>query len=371
MKLVQGPKTLDVANIDCNGGTCSAGDVTADLTVDLGGIWNKDITVQLKTESGDLIWSVNNQQGALRHYNVLKNIYDITLVQGSQTLTVSDVNCTGEACDAGDVTETLSVDLSGSWNKDITVQLYVNDGGLIWSVNNQQSDVRTYNVLKDTYDLKLVQGPKTLDVANIDCNGGTCSAGDVTADLTVDLGGTWPSSITVQLNLDDGNPDTTGSLIWSVNNQHGAIRHYNVLKNYYDVKLVIGSNTFVWDAVNCTGETCTLDKSALTVKFPGISSVHTYIYTSNGVAGTVTGSPVASQLNKTDQAVFTNLSNGIYDVKIVKGAEVKIVDNVIVLGDNALVDGIVKTLTINFPGISGVHSYVKVNDTAAELRHRR
>ncbi len=364
LKLVQGPKTLNVADINCNGGTCNAGDVIADLTVDLGGTWNKDITVQLKTESGDLIWSVNNQNGTLRHYNVLKNTYNVTLVQGPQTLTVNDVNCTGETCDAGDVIETLTVDLGGSWNKDITVQLYVNDGGLIWSVNNQHGAVRTYNVLKDTYDLKLVQGPKTLNVADINCDGGDCDAGDVTADLAVDLSGTWPSSITVQLNLDDGNPGTTGSLIWSVNNQHGAIRHYNVLKNYYDIKLVIGSNTFIWDAVDCTGETCTLDKSTLTVKFPGISGVHTYVYPSNGVAGTVTGSPVASQLNKTDQAVFANLSNGIYDVKIVKGAEVKIVDNVIVLGNNAVVDDIVKTLTIEFPGISGVHSYVKVNDGA-------
>ncbi len=230
--------------------TASA-DGSSTLTVDLSGTWNKDITVQLWTSDGaTMLWSLNNQQGGIRTYNVDPNTYDIKLVQGPQTLIVDDVDCNGETCDAGDVTETLTVDLSGSWNKDITVQLYVNDGGLIWSVNNQQSDVRTYNVLKDTYDLKLVQGPKTLDVADIDCDGGDCSAGDVTADLTVDLGGIWNKDITVQLKTE------SGDLIWSVNNQQGALRHYNVLKNTYDITLVQGPQTLTVDNNDCTGETC-------------------------------------------------------------------------------------------------------------------
>ena len=237
LKLVQGPKVLPVDNIDCKGGTCTAGDVIADLKVDLSGTWNKDITVQLKTSGGDLIWSVNNQHGGERHYNVLKNTYDITLVQGPKTLDVNDTVCTADNCDAGDVTETLTVDLSGAWNKDITVQLYVNDGGLIWSVNNQHGGVRTYDVLKNTYDLKLVQGPKVLAVDNIDCSSGACTAGDVIADLKVDLSGAWNKDITVQLKT------SGGDLIWSVNNQHGGERHYNVLKNTYDITLVQGPKT--------------------------------------------------------------------------------------------------------------------------------
>jgi hypothetical protein len=370
LKLVQGPKTLEVLDINCSAtATCNAGDVTADLTVDLSGTWYKDITVQLKTEDGSLIWQVGAQHGAERHYNVLKNTYDLTFVQGPKTLGVDNIICEGEGvetCAAGDVTETLTVDLGGTWYKDITVQLYMDGGDLIWQVGAQHGAVRTYNVLRNTYDLKLVQGPKTLEVAGIDCSTtATCNAGDVTADLTVDLGGNWGSSITVELHKNDANPGTAGNLIWALGSQHGALRTYKVLKNTYDVVLILSGKTYIWDAVNCTGETCTLDKSTLTVDFPGISSAHVYVYPSNGVAGTVSGTLVASQTYKNDQAIFANLTNGKYDVKVVKNSKILIVDDVIVLGNNATAGDIVATLTVKFPGMSSVHTYIRVDDGAS------
>ena len=74
-------------------------------------------------------------------------------------------------------------------------------------------------MLPNTYDVTLVQGPKTLDVNNIDCSGETCNAGDVTKTLTVDLSGTWNRDITVQSEKSDG------TLIWAVGNQHGGDTH--------------------------------------------------------------------------------------------------------------------------------------------------
>ncbi len=299
----------------------------------------------------------------MRHYNVLKGIYDLTLWEGPKSLDVADdLDCTGEICEAvPGFRETLTVDLSGTWLRDITVQLYNDNNGLIWSAGNQHGAVRTYNVLKGVYDLKLVEGPKSLDVADIDCNS-ACNVGDVIAVLSVDLSGTWANSITTELHLDDGSAGTAGSVIWAAGNQHGALRTYNVLKSFYDVALQYGSKTFIWDAVNCTGETCTLDKSTLTVDFPEISSVHVYVYKSNGVNGTVAGTLIASQTYKNNQAVFPNLTNGKYDVKVVKGAKVLIVDDVVVFGNNANAGDIVATLTVNFPGISSVHTYVKVDN---------
>ena len=363
LKLVQGNQVRDVVNIDCTS-DCDAGDVISDLGIDLGGTWLRDITVQLKTADGTLIWSAGNQHGAERHYNVLKGVYDLTLVEGPKSLDVADnLDCTTDTCSAvPGFRDTLTVDLAGTWLRDITVQLYNDNAGLIWSAGNQHGAVRTYNVLRGVYDLKLVEGPKVLDVADIDCNGGACNAGDVIAVLSVDLSGTWTSSITAELHLDDGNAGTTGSTIWAAGNQHGALRTYNVLKNFYDVALQYGGKTYIWDAVNCTGETCTLDKSTLTVDFPGISSVHVYVYKSNAVAGTVSGTLIASQTYKNDQAVFANLTNGKYDVKVVKGAKVLIIDDVVVLGNNANAGDIVATLTVKFPGINSVHTYVKVND---------
>ena len=314
-----------------------------------------------------MIWAVGNQHGLERHYNVLKGTYDLTLVEGPKALDVADnLDCTGETCAAvPGFRDTLTVDLGGTWLRDITVQLYNDNNGLIWSVGNQHGAVRTYNVLLGVYDLKLVEGPKTLDVPNINCAGSGCSAGDVIATLSVDLSGTWPSSITTELHLDDTVAGTAGSLIWAAGNQHGAIRTYNVLKNVYDVAVTYSGKTYIWDAVNCTGETCTLDKSTLTVKFPGITSVHTYVKKSDGKVGQATGQQVAAQTYKNDEAVFTNLPNGVYDVVVVKNAKTKIIDDVVVLGSNATVDNIVATLTVKFPGISSVHTYVKVNDGVA------
>ena len=217
LKLVQGPEVLTINDIDCTGSTCNPGDVTNTLTVDLSGTWNRDITVQLKKSDGTLIWAVGNQHGGVRTYNVMPNTYDVTLVQGPKTLDVNDIDCTGSTCNPGDVTNTLTVDLSGTWNRDITVQLKKSDGTLIWAVANQHGEVRTYNVLPNTYDVTLVQGPKTLDVNDIDCKGSTCNPGDVMKTLTVDLSGTWSRDITVQLKTDEG------SLIWAVGNQHGGV----------------------------------------------------------------------------------------------------------------------------------------------------
>jgi len=365
LKLVQGPKTLDVADIDCDDRdtavACTAGDVIADLEVDLSGSWNRDITVQLKTDSGELIWSAGNQHNAERHYNVLKNTYDLTLVEGPKMLGVNDIVCTGEDCDAGDVTETLTVDLSGTWNRDITVQLYVNGGGLIWSAGNQHGAVRTYNVLKNTYDLKLVQGSKELGVANIDCKNGptNCKAGDVIAELTINMTGF--SGVTTELHKDDDTAGTAGDLIWAVGNQ-SSVKTYLVLKNHYDVVLKIGSNTYSWDAVDCTGDTCVLDKATLTVNFPSVGGVHVYLRNNDGVVGTATGANVQVKYNQNHSAVFTGLTPGLYDVVLVRNAKTKVVDAVVALGGNAAVNNIVQTLTVDFTGVKGVHVYVRTND---------
>ena len=100
----------------------------------------------------------------------------------------------------------------------------------------------------------------------------------------------------------------------------------------------------------------------ITVNFPGINSVHTYVKQSDGVAGTATGLQVASQTYQNDQAVFASLPYGIYDLAVVKGAKTKIIDNVDCNAAACAVNDIVATLTVNFPGINGVHTYVKTND---------
>ncbi|MBK9208718.1 MAG: hypothetical protein IPL71_10655 [Anaerolineales bacterium] len=53
---------------------------------------------------------------------------------------------------------------------------------------------------------------------------------------------------------------------------------------------------------------------------------------------------------------------GTFDVQVVKGAKIYVVDDVDCTGETCLVDGIVATLTVKFPGVGGVHTYARMPD---------
>ena len=84
-----------------------------------------------------------------------------------------------------------------------------------------------------------------------------------------------------------------------------------VLKNTYDVTVVKGAKTKIIDAVDCTLDTCLVDNivSTMTVKFPGISGVHTYVKVNDNVAGTATGGAVDDRTYKNDETSLVVLKN--------------------------------------------------------------
>ena len=373
LKLREGAQ-VNSLSVDCGAEgalTCSATVPKRTLTVNLSGTWLRDITVELYPQGNTTpIWAAGNQHGANRTYTVLAGKYDLKLREGPQVNSLS-VDCGAEGaltCSATVPKRTLTVDLSGTWLRDITVELYTSatTPTLIWAAGNQHGANRTYNVLSGTYDVVLRQGAQTYLVNAINCaSDATCNVGDVIAELTLDLSGSWDRDITVRLHQDNATVGSAGTQIWAVGNQHGAKRVYNVLKSKYDVVAAKGNQDYLWDAVDCTGETCATGLSALTVKFPSITSVHTYVRKSDGVAGTAVGQLVSERTYKTDQAEFTGLAYGLYDVVVVKGAQTKIIDNVTVLGGGSILDNLVAKLTVKFDGISGVHTYVKTTGGGA------
>ena len=265
-----------------------------------------------------------------------------------------------------DSTTTLTVNFPGI----STVHTYVKvDDGVKETANGTlvasqlyKNDQAVFSSLPTgTYDVVVVKGAKTLIKDAVVCTNDTALVKDIVCTLTIQFPDLTSVHAYVKVN-DTILQSATGGAVEERTYQTNTTSMV-VLRNHYDVKIVIGSNSYIYDNVDCTGATCTLDKSTLTVKFPGISSVHTYVRASDGTTGKATGTLVASQTYKTDQAVFDNLSNGKYDVVVVKGAKTKIIDDVICIGDWAAVDDIVCTLTVEFPGISSVHTYVKVDDT--------
>jgi hypothetical protein len=295
---------------------------------------------------------------------VLKAFYDVKVVQGAQQNIYDAVDCTSGTCTIDNIVATLTVNFPGISG----VHTYVKTNDSIANsftggdVTNRtyQNNSTTMTVLKGVYDVKVVQGAQQNIYDAVDCTSGTCTITSIVATLTVKFPGM--SGVHTYVKTNDGVAGTaTGGDVDNRTYKNDKAELV-VLKNIYDVVLVLGGKTYIWDAVDCRGETCTLDKSNLTVNFPGISSVHTYVKKSDGKAGQATGQQVAAQTYKNDQAVFANLPNGIYDVVVVKNAETKIIDDVVVLGSNVTVDNIVATLTVKFPGISSVHTYVKVDD---------
>ncbi len=97
--------------------------------------------------------------------------------------------------------------------------------------------------------------------------------------------------------------------------------------------------------------------------FPGISGVHTYVKTDDGVAG-FGGGDVDNRTYKNNTTSLV-LLKGTYDVKVVKGAQANIYESVNCTGITCTIDNIVATFTLNFPGKTGVHTYVKTDDGMA------
>ncbi|MEI6180380.1 MAG: hypothetical protein WCP31_06480, partial [Chloroflexales bacterium] len=193
----QGAQTNKITGVDCATSlTCTATVLTKTLTVDLAALpntaWLRDITVELYTSATTptLIWAAGNQHGANRTYTVLAGKYDLKLREGPQVNSLS-VDCGAEGaltCSATVPKRTLTVDLSGTWLRDITVELYPQGNTTpIWAAGNQHGANRTYTVLAGKYDLKLREGPQ-VNSLSVDCGAEgalTCSATVPKRTLTV------------------------------------------------------------------------------------------------------------------------------------------------------------------------------------------
>jgi hypothetical protein len=218
-------------------------------------------------------------------------------------------------------------------------------------------DNRTYQngttslaVLKGTYRVVVVKGAQQNTYQPVDCTGNTCLLDNIVATLTVNFPGISNVHTYVK---------TTGGGNVDNRTYQNDTTSLAVLKGTYRVVVVKGAQQNTYQPVDCTGSTCLLDNivATLTVNFPGINSVHTYVKTTGG-------GDVDNRTYKDNQAELV-LLKGTYNVKVVKGAQANVYNAVDCTSDTCAVDNIVATLTVNFPGKTGVHLYVKANDGVA------
>jgi tRNA uridine 5-carbamoylmethylation protein Kti12 len=316
------------------------------------------------TATGLQVASQTYQNNQAVFASLPNGIYDLAVVKGAKTLVVDDVSINGDTV-VDDLVATLMVKFPGI----STVHTYVRvDDGVAGTATGGDVENRTYQndetsmvVLKNTYDVVIKKGAKTKIIDAVDCTGETCLVDDIVATLTVKFPGI--STVHTYVKVDDGVADSaTGGDVENRTYQNDETS-MAVLKNTYDVVVKKGAKTKIIDAVDCTDDTCLVDDlvATLTVKFPGISTVHTYVRVDDGVAGTATGGDVENRTYQNDETSMVVLKS-TYDVVVKKGAKTKIIDAVDCTGNTCLVDNIVATLTVNFPGLSNVHTYIKTID---------
>ena len=370
--VVKNAKQLIVDAVDCtDSGTCTVDNIVATLTVNFPGVSSVHSYIKLDDGVAGTVGGAVDERlykNETTSLAVLKGMYDVIVVKNAKQLIVDAVNCTGNTCTVENIVKTMTINFPGISSVHSYVKL---DDAVANTAGGGAVDERLYKneatslaVLKGMYDVVVVKNAKQLIVDAVDCtDSGTCTVDNIVATLTIKFPGM--TSVHSYVKLPDGTVNSaTGGAVDERLYKNSEVS-LAVLRSFYDVLLTKGSEAFIYDNVDCTGTICLLDKANLTVKFPGISSVHTYVKKSDGVAGAANGVQVAAQTYKNDQAVFPNLANGVYDVVVVKGAKTKIIDNVTVLGGWATVDKIVATLTVKFPGISSVHTYVKVDNGVA------
>jgi hypothetical protein len=144
---------------------------------------------------------------------------------------------------------------------------------------------------------------------------------------------------------------TSDGLVQYHNNQSG-IKTYDVLKNHYNIVLKKGTATGTAENVNCTGNTCVLGPSAMTVKAPQNTSTQ---IKQDGSGTTVTSGSVGSGRS----IVFNNIPIGLYDIVLTQGAGTVTVENVLHIGGTTV--DMLHTLTVKAPQ----NTLVKVQTTGS------
>jgi len=239
---------------------------------------------------------------------VLKAAYKVTVVKGSQQNTY-DVDCSAGDCKLDGIVATMTVNFPGI----SSVHTYVKTTG------GGNVDERTYKdnttslaVLKAAYKVTVVKGSQQ-NAYDVDCSAGDCKLDGIVATMTVNFPGISSVHAYVKTtgggNVDERTyKDNTTSLA--------------VLKAAYKVTVVKGAQQNTYD-VDCSAAACTLEGivSTLTVNFPDINSVHTYVRTDDSVVGF--GGGAVDERTYQNNTTSLVLLKGLYDVRMVKGAQGK------------------------------------------------
>jgi hypothetical protein len=365
VRIVHGPTTVVLDNIDCSGATCSAAAPLATLSVSFPGLTSAHTYVHVSdglpgtygAQDSSSTWK-DNQTSLV----ILQGVYDVRVVHGPTSVVLDNVDCRATTCSVNVPLATLSVYFPGLTGAHTYV--HVSDGvpgtyGAQDSSSTWKDNQTSLVILQGVYDVRVVHGPAEFVLDNIDCRAATCSATVPLATLSVSFPGL--TSVHTYVHLSDGAAGTYGaqdsSSTWKDNGTQ-----LTLLQAVYDVRVVHGPTQVVFDNIDCRSATCSVvvPLAQLTVNFPGLTSAHTYVEATDGQPGTY-GADDSSSTWK-DNSTQLTLLQAVYDVRVVHGPMKTVMDNVDCRAASCVVDIPLAQLTVNFPGHSSVHGYVRADD---------
>jgi len=373
VRVRKGNATQVIDNVDCTSGSCVVDGITATMTVNFPGMRSVHTDARIPDgvpgeANGGKITRANwkSDQAVL---TVFTQVYDVRLRKENATHIIDGVDCTSGSCTVDGVTAKMTVNFPGlsSVHTDARIPDGIADkasGGRI-TASNRRHDLAELTVFPQVYDVRVRKGGGTHIIDNVDCSSGSCIVNDITATMTVN----FPelSSVHTDARTPDGVAGTAaGGRVAYANRKHDQAV-LKLFRGTYDVRVRKGAGTHIIDNVDCSSGSCVIEDitATMTVNFPGLRSVHTDARTPDGVEGSATGGRVAYANRKSDQAVL-KLFPGTYDVRLRNGGAgaTHIVDNVDCSSGTCSVDNVTATMTVNFPGLSGVHTDARIPDGA-------
>ncbi len=359
-----------IDSVDCRSGICTIDNITATLTVDFPGMSSVHTSVLLadginNTASGEKITNKNwkTNQAVI---TVLRQLYDVTVTKSTETIIIDNVDCTSSSCQVNDLTANMTVNFPNTHSVHTSVRIPDNvfnqANGEEFTNKNWQSQQAKITVFRKTYDLYLRKGSGSLVVDNVDCSSGTCSADNLTTILTVEFPG-FHGVHTSVFNSDQIADRVSGDLVSSKNWQKEQVE-ITLFAGIYDLKIRKGDDIYIVDNVNCSASTCSVSNitALLTVKFPGLNAMHTSVHVPDGQTGGITGGKVTNKNWQTNETVLSVFKKK-YDVSIRRHNAIPIIkDEIDCSSGTCVIDNIVATLTVNFDGMSSVHTSVHHTD---------
>ncbi|MEO8538629.1 MAG: hypothetical protein ABI577_02735 [bacterium] len=368
VRVVHGPTTVVLDNIDCRQATCSATVPLATLTVSFPGLTSAHSYAH-KTDGAPGTYGAEDTSSTWKDNGtsmvLLQAIYDVRVVHGPTSVVLDDVNCQQSTCSVNVPLAKLTVNFPGLTSAHSYAHKADGSPGTYGAEDTSSTwkDSTTSMVLlQNLYDVRVVHGPTQLVFDDIDCRQAECTVNVPLATLTVNFPGL--TSAHTYAHKSDGATGTYGNEDSSSTWKDSGTT-LTLLQSVYDVRVVHGPMQSVFDNVDCRAVTCVVDVplARLTVNFPGLTSAHTYAHKSDGAAGSV-GAEDSSSTWKNDTAGLTLLQN-VYDVRVVHGPTTSVIDNVDCRAEVCTVEVPLAVLTASFPGHTSVHTYVRKDDSTS------